>query len=149
MYDRSNPERRSMSPWDMPLASRNSRSRFPISILQIETYCCLRVVMKTDDTLLNQTRSRVSTVALCAKADPISVRTRMGLRNIRSLLALGRSLPLNRGNSYARAASYMATIFCGGTSARMLWTCWKTNPPPGLRAATCAFTCSRTSSGVP
>ena len=30
-------------------------------------------------------------------------------------------------------ASNMAMMFSGGTSARMLWTCWKTKPPPGPR----------------
>ena len=27
----------------------------------------------------------------------------------------------------------MATMFCGGTSGRMLWTVLKTKPPPGMR----------------
>ncbi len=27
-------------------------------------------------------------------------------------------------------------MFSGGTFARMLWTCWKTKPPPGERMRT-------------
>src|ERR1035441_3545732 len=42
----------------------------------------------------------------------------------------------------------MATMFWGGTSARMLWTCWKTNPPPTRRIFTCSLTCLCTSAGV-
>ena len=46
-----------------------------------------------------------------------------------------------RVNYESHTASYMATIFCGGTSARMLWTCWNTNPPPARRTLTCSLTC--------
>ena len=43
----------------------------------------------------------------------------------------------------------MATMLAGGTSARMLWTCWKTKPPPGCQIFTCWRTCSLTCAGVP
>ena len=44
-----------------------------------------------------------------------------------------------RGRVYdSSTASSMAIMFSGGTSARMLWTCWKTKPPPGERIETCS-----------
>src|ERR1035441_4016873 len=49
----------------------------------------------------------------------------------------------------APTASYMATTLAGGTSARMLCTCWKMNPPPGRIIFTCWRTCSVTCAGVP
>ena len=48
----------------------------------------------------------------------------------------------------ALTASNIATTFSGGTLARMLWTCWKTKPPPGRRISTCRLTCSATCLGV-
>ena len=47
------------------------------------------------------------------------------------------------------AASNMATIFSGGTSAIILCTCWNTNPPLGLMICMFFLTCWRICSGVP
>src|ERR1039458_6130025 len=46
-------------------------------------------------------------------------------------------------------ASHIAMIFSGGTSAWMLWTVLKMNPPPGAKSSMRRFTSSRTSCGVP
>ena len=44
------------------------------------------------------------------------------------------------GSWSARTASNIAMMFSGETLAMMLWTCWKTNPPPGARVFTCSLT---------
>ena len=83
---------------------------------------------------------------LClGQVHPVPIIAMIELQSLSLVLRRNKNYPYR----YSSIAAYIATIFFGGTSGRMLWIGLNTKPPPGESVSILRCTSSLTWSGVP